>query len=385
MSTQLRILIVEDSESDAGLMVRRLQQAGYDLKYERVETAGDLQKALAEDWDLILADYKLPRFSAPAALEILKASGRDLPFIVVSGTIGEEKAVALMKAGANDYVMKDNLTRLVPAVVREIREAGERRERRRAEESLVNSEATLRTVLKGSPTGIGLVVHRIFQWVNDKLLDMLGYSREELIGKKSRILYLSEAEYKRVGRVTNGQIRVHGWGGVETQWRRKDGSCMEIYVNTVAVEPGDLSAGVVFTAMDITERKRTQDALQVSLRFLEIGQAQTEIKPLLEAYVSEIKHYTDCEAVGIRVLDTAGGIPYQAYQGFSRQFYEMESALNIHTDQCMCINVIKGTCDPRLPFYTPGGSFYMNGTSRFLATVSEEDKGSTRNVCNEVG
>ena len=80
-----------------------------------------------------------------------------------------------------------------------------------------------------------------------------------------------------------------------------------------------------------------------------------------------------------------GGIPYQAYCGFSQQFYELESPLSIKTDQCRCINVIKGTCDPKLPFYTPGGSFYINDTTRFLDTVGEQDKGSTRNVCNQEG
>lgn len=265
MNTQLRVLIVEDSESDAGLSARQLQKAGYGLEYERVETAQEMQTALAkQDWDLVIADYNLPRFSGPAALETLKERALDIPFIVVSATIGEENAVAMMKAGAHDYVMKDNLARLVPAVERELREAEGRRERRQAEEALVKSEATMSTILKGSPAGIGLVVHRVFQWVNDKLLNLTGYTQEELIGQKSRMLYFTETEYKRVGRVTFAQIQEKGWAEVETQWRRKDGTPIEIYVNTVAVEPGDLSAGVVFTAMDITERKRAEEGLRES-------------------------------------------------------------------------------------------------------------------------
>jgi PAS domain S-box-containing protein len=263
MSDQLRVLTVEDSESDAELIARRLQQAGYDPVYDRVETADEMKMALAmQGWDLVIADYNLPRFSAPAALETLKASGQDLPFIVVSGTIGEEKAVAMMKAGAHDYVMKDNLARLAPVVARELGEAEERRERRRAEEALIKSEATLNTVLKGSPAGIGLVVNRVFQWMNDKLLSMMGYSREELIGQSSRILYASEAEFKRIGRVTQTQLKRDGWGEVDTQWLRQDGCPMEIYVSVVAVDPADLSAGVVFTAMDITARKRVERELQ---------------------------------------------------------------------------------------------------------------------------
>ena len=128
-----------------------------------------------------------------------------------------------------------------------------------------------------------------------------------------------------------------------------------------------------------------EEALRVSLRFLELVHNYTDINSLLTAFVSEIKNYTGCEAVGIRVLDAAGGIPYQAYDGFRQQFYESESPLSIRTDHCMCINVIKGDCNPKLPFYTAGGSFCMNHTTRFLATVSEEDKGRTRNVCNQEG
>ena len=262
MNTQLRVLIVEDSESDARLTARQLQRAGYALEYERVETAEAMQMALAQqEWDLVIADYNLPRFSGPAALETLKERGLDIPFIVVSATIGEENAVAMMKSGAHDYIMKNNLARLAPAVERELREAEGRRERRQAEADLIKSEATLRTVLKGSPSGTGLVVYRIFQWVNDKLLQITGYAREELIGQSSRILYFSEAEYKRVGNVTGAQIQENGWGDVETQWRRKDGSRMEIYVSTVAVDHHDLSTGVVFTAMDITARKRAEEEL----------------------------------------------------------------------------------------------------------------------------
>src|SRR4051812_11925653 len=137
MGEPLRILQVEDSESDAGLIVRYLERAGYHVSAERVDDAAAMQAALASgSWDAIIADYRLPQLNAPAALAILQRSGLDLPFIVVSGTIGEELAVALMKAGAHDYLMKDNLTRLAPAVKREIRDAQVRRDRRQAERSL---------------------------------------------------------------------------------------------------------------------------------------------------------------------------------------------------------------------------------------------------------
>jgi two-component system, cell cycle sensor histidine kinase and response regulator CckA len=137
--------------------------------------------------------------------------------------------------------------------------------------------------------------------------------------------------------------------------------------------------------MDITDSKRIEEALRVSLRFLELVHNFTDINSLLSAFVSEIKNYTGCDAVGIRVLDADGRIPYQAYEGFRQQFYESESPLSTLTDECMCIRVIKGEADPRLFFYTSAGSFYVNNTTRFLATVSDAEKGVTRNVCNQEG
>ena len=134
-----------------------------------------------------------------------------------------------------------------------------------------------------------------------------------------------------------------------------------------------------------TDHERAEEALMLSHRFLEIANRHVEKVPLLEELVGEIQGYTGCAAVAIRMLDEDGNIPYEAYIGFSKRFYELESPLSIKSDQCMCINVIKGQTDPKLPFYTEGGSFYMNATTRFLATVSEEEKGKTRNVCNEFG
>ena len=132
--TPLRVLIVEDSEDDAMLLVRELKRGGYEPDHERVETPEALEKALAgSGWDVIVSDYHMPRFMAPEALRISQRSGSKAPFIIVSGEVGEDVAVQAMKAGAHDYVMKDNLTRLCATVGRALEEAGERRERRRAE------------------------------------------------------------------------------------------------------------------------------------------------------------------------------------------------------------------------------------------------------------
>ena len=131
MNKQLHVLIVEDSEDDAILLIRALQRGGFDPEYQRVMTAVEMRAVLTRQaWDIVVSDYSMPHFSGPEALEVLKESCLDLPFIVLSGAIGEETAVSIMKAGAHDYIMKGNLTRLVPAVERELSETEVRRKRR---------------------------------------------------------------------------------------------------------------------------------------------------------------------------------------------------------------------------------------------------------------
>src|SRR5215207_8280126 len=137
MRTHLRILFIEDSEDYARLLLREIQRGGYEVEFERVETAEDMQTALTRQvWDLVICDFSLPRFSAPRALELLKKSGVDLPFIIASGTIGEESAVNALKAGAHDFIIKGNFARLLPAIERELKDAAIRRERREREREL---------------------------------------------------------------------------------------------------------------------------------------------------------------------------------------------------------------------------------------------------------
>ena len=155
MDKPIRVLIVDDSEDDGLLLLRQLKNGGYSPTYEQVDTAEAMNEALdRQTWDIILCDYSMPGFSATAAFDLYNEKGFDLPFIIVSGTIADEIAVAAMRAGAHDYLMKDNLARLSPAVDRELREVKIRRERIEASAQLRKSEKKYRALFEDSRDAI---------------------------------------------------------------------------------------------------------------------------------------------------------------------------------------------------------------------------------------
>jgi len=176
MKSLLRLLVVEDSEDDAELVLREIKRGGYTIEFERVETRSDMLLALARgSWDIILSDYTMPNFSAMAALETLQDSGLDIPFLVVSGTIGEETAVTALKAGAHDFLLKGKLARLIPAIERELRDAETRRSRH---------EAELRYKLLVEQLPIVVYVNPLDKmssttYVSPQIQTMLGYMPEE--------------------------------------------------------------------------------------------------------------------------------------------------------------------------------------------------------------
>jgi len=162
MMTSLSALLIEDSPTDAKLVVRELGRVGRAVEFERVETAETMRAALERAaWDIVISDWSMPRFTAPAALALLHELGLDLPFLIVSGTIGEETAVSAMRAGAHDFLLKDRLERLSAVVERELREREVRVARRRAEEALRDSEARLRAALHARDDFLSVASHEL--------------------------------------------------------------------------------------------------------------------------------------------------------------------------------------------------------------------------------
>lgn len=182
MTKPLRVLIVEDSEDDAEIIVYQLERGGYAPIYQRVDNADAMSLALEQQqWDIVLADHSLPQFSGTAALALLQEKGLDLPFIIISGSIGDEIAVAAMKAGAHDYLMKGNLSRLVPAIERELQEAISRRERQQIQSELRESEDRWQLALRGANDGIwdwNIKTSEVF--FSHRWKEMLGYAEDEI-------------------------------------------------------------------------------------------------------------------------------------------------------------------------------------------------------------
>ena len=264
----VRLLLVEDSENAAMLLLRELRREGYEPHHERVYTPEGMGRALeeaearGEPYEVVISDYYMPRFRAPDALEMLRGLGYDVPFIVVSGKIGEDAAVGIMKAGANDYLTKENMARLCPAIERELKEAEVRRDRAWAEEALARSEIRFRRLVEQAADA--MFVHNLegrLVDVNRRACESLGYAREEMLG-------LSVADME-VG---------HDPGSLKDMWeevssgasltlegehRRKDGTVFPVEVRIGVFEDGG-SPLVLALVRDVTGRKEDEEELRRS-------------------------------------------------------------------------------------------------------------------------
>jgi PAS domain S-box-containing protein len=257
-------LIVEDSEDDAMLLLRELRRCGYEPLYERVQSPEAMSEALTHyKWDVIISDYRMPRFGAPQALSMAREAGSEAPFVVVSGMIGEELAVEVMRSGAYDYVMKDNLPRLCATVERGMEEAKERRERKRIEEELRGSQERYRAVIEQATDGIYLLdagTKRIVE-TNPSFQGMLGYTADELRGMEvyDFVAHSRENIDAVIGRTLVQKRRLVGG----RRYRRKDGSLLDVEVGVSVIPVGGKEI-ICTIVRDVTDRLRSETALKSS-------------------------------------------------------------------------------------------------------------------------
>jgi len=265
MSQSLRVLILEDRPDDAELIAKHLRDAGLNAVWERVDSEADFAAKLHAGLDLIIADYHLPQFGAPRALEVLNKLDLDIPFIVVSGAVGEDDAVAVMRSGARDYLFKDNLSRLGPAVEREVRAAAERRAARAAQGEYVRRlgsifDSALDAVVTMDASGV------ITDW-NPMAQTIFGWSKSEAVGQLVADTIIPE-RYREAHRLGLSRFINTGHGPVlntrlELEGLHRDGHEFPIELSISATASGNRHVFSAFVR-DITERHRAEEALRAS-------------------------------------------------------------------------------------------------------------------------
>jgi len=258
----LRVLVVEDSEDDALLFANTLRGAGYEPMLHRVETAETMRAALdSEEWDIVISDYVMPHFDAPGAISVLHESGREIPLIVVSGTVGEDVAVATLKLGAADYLLKQNLTRLIPAIERAL----EAEEKRHRHEHVAHMNALIMAHsldLICTFDGEGRFVE-----VSAAVRNILGYAPEELLGRNV-LEFVHPDDRERTHVETKAVMGGQPTTDFENRCVRKDGVVVEMMWSAFWSQPDAVLIGV---GRDVTERKAAREMLRLTLERLQLA------------------------------------------------------------------------------------------------------------------
>jgi PAS domain S-box-containing protein len=312
MKTHLRVLIIEDSKDDAELLLRELKRHNYEPAHQRVDSADGVNAALdSQEWDVIIADYTMPGFSGTQALVLVRTRGFDTPFIFVSGTLGEDTAVTAMKAGAQDYLVKGNLKRLVPAIERELREAATRQAREEAEAERRAAQARFRQILAVAADAIIVVDEKGRISVFNGAAELLfGYRADETLGKPIDMLIpdryaLAHREHlENFAQSSLSFKRMNDRG--EIVGRRKNGEefIAEASISKL-VDGGFITLTVV--VRDITARRRAEETLRQLSRAVE----QSSNFVIITDVVGQVQYVNRrfLETMGYSIQELLGATP----------------------------------------------------------------------------
>ena len=296
MNKPVKVLIVEDSEDDAKLALRALRQGGFDPTHRRVQTAAELESALAgEAWDAVLSDFNMPGFTGMDALRIFRSTGLDIPFILISGTIGEETAVNAMKAGASDYVMKKSLARLAPALERELKETQVRAANRQAQQAILREKSFINSALESLPGLFYLIDDqgRFLRW-NRNFEMVSGYSSEEISHSAPTDFFAGAGKELIAARIE--QVFVTGEATAEADFVAKDRTKTPYFFTGSRVQI-DQKPCLIGMGIDIAERKRAERELQRFRVAMDVSPDSiylTDLETMRFVYVND----TTCRRLG---------------------------------------------------------------------------------------
>ncbi|HRQ22553.1 MAG TPA: response regulator, partial [Anaerolineales bacterium] len=342
LNKHLKLLLIEDSDDDASLLLRELQRAGYQVEFDRVETADEMQSSLShQEWDVIICDYSLPKLDAPRALSILQAGGYDLPFIIVSGTIGEETAVEALIAGAHDFIIKGSLARLVPAIQRGLKDAEIRCKQREADEALGESIARFHSLFENSPVSIW---EEDFSQVKIYLDDLMSRDDPMDLGEyiaKHPLVLMECKSLVKINDVNQASLKLFGAKSKEqllksleltfdvdsvNRFRREliaiaNGVTqmeMDVVIKTLdgqrrdatlswAVAPGHEAtfSRVLVSLVDITDRRRREKELEAILSVSQVLRTVRTLQELSNRLLEEAINLVRAEAGSIWLYDAA--------------------------------------------------------------------------------
>jgi len=296
MNDVLRLLLVEDSEADAEILARELKRAGFAVEFARVQTAAAVEAALSRsEWDIIVGDNSMPGFSGTEALAIVRARGLDIPFIFVSGTMGEDLAASALEAGAGDALAKGDLRRLVPVIRRQLREATDRRARRESETALRASEASYTALVEQAPVGIyRSTPDGRFLSANSALARILGYStpQELLALDMARDVYADADERRRL--VAQDTYTNQVYEELEATWKKKDGTRIRVQLSVRASRKPD--GHVEFYeafVRDITNQRQLEAQLAQAQKMEAIGRLAGGVAHDFNNLLTVILSYSD--------------------------------------------------------------------------------------------